>query len=203
MEKHRLIAFGCSFTYGAGLPDCFHHAERYGKHPSNYSWVQVLADRLDLTAHNMGVPGASNLEILCNILKFKFKKDDTVVIMWSLPNRDLYFKKYPVKQEFQLGPWNTSMLAKRWISLLDERDQTIKSWINMHHADAVLTQAGVKYLHIPSHPKNLIANKPEFININNIDLGGLIDIDKGLDRHPGIESNKLTAEKIYNILCKN
>ena len=202
MEKNRLIAFGCSFTYGSGLPDCFHPVRGQGKHPSKVGWVQLLADKLDLTAHNMSVPGSSNLEILYNLLKFEFKKTDTVVVMWSLPNRDLFFKKYSFKHEFQLGLWKLDKLSTRWINSLDEHDQGIKSWVNMHHADAILKQTGVKYLHIPSHPKELIPHRPKFISIDNLDLEGLIQVDTGLDPHPGVESNKLTAEKIYNILCK-
>jgi hypothetical protein len=203
MEKNRLVAFGCSFTYGSGLPDCFHPVRRTGRYPSKVGWVQLLADRLNLSAHNMGVPAASNLEILYNVLNFEFKKTDTVVIMWTLPNRDLFFKKYSFKYKFQqLGLWNTDKLSKRWMESLDEHDQGVKSWINMHHADLVLKQAGVNYLHIPSHPRELVAHRPTFINIDNLDLGGLVDVDSGLDPHPGVESNKLTAEKIYNILCK-
>jgi hypothetical protein len=205
MEKNRLIAFGCSFTYGAGLPDCFDQKhQHHGPTPSKLGWVQLVADKLNLTAHNMGVPGASNLEILYNVLQFEFKKTDTVIIMWTFPNRDLFFKKYSFKYRVQqLGLWCTDKLSIRWMKSLDEYDQGVKSWINIHHADVVLKQAGVNYLHIPSHPRELIRYRPKFINIDNLDLDGLIHVDVGLDPHPGIESNKLTAEKIYNILCKN
>jgi len=202
MEKNRLVAFGCSFTYGSGLPDCFHPVHGQGKHPSKFGWVQLLADKLNLTAHNMSIPGSSNLQILYNILKFDFRENDTVVVMWSLPTRDLYFKKYAFNREFQLGLWKLDRLSKRWIESLDEHDQGVKSWVSMHHADLLLKTKNVKYLHIPSHPKELISHKPKFIEIDNIDLTGLVQVDQGLDPHPGVESNKLTAEKIYNILCK-
>lgn len=202
MEKNRLIAFGCSFTYGSGLPDCYHPKHGQGKHPSKQGWVALLSEKMNLEACNMAIPGSSNLQILYNILKFNFKSTDTVVVMWSMPNRDLYFKRYHPKKEYQLGLWKNSWLARRWMSTLDEHDLGVKTWIYMHHADLLLKSKNVKYLHIPSHPDEITDHKPKFINIDNIDLSGLVCVDHALDPHPGIESNKLTAEKIYQILCK-
>jgi hypothetical protein len=203
MEKNRLVAFGCSFTYGSGLPDCFDPVHGQGKYPTKIGWVQLLADKLNLTAHNMGISGASNLQILYNMLKFDFQENDTVVVMWSLTNRDVYFRKETLAPVVQLGAWKSiDVLSKRWLESLDDYDQGVKSWITINHADLLLKSKKVKYLHIPSHPRDLVPYKPDFINIDNIDLGGLIKVDVGLDPHPGVESNKLTAEKIYNILCK-
>jgi hypothetical protein len=199
LVSNRLIAFGCSFTFGVGLPDCFKH-QGAEKIPSKLGWVQILADKMNLTAHNMSKPGSSNLEILDNILKFKFEESDIVVVMWTMPTRELYLRRFPVKKDLQMGPWNTDSISKRWIESLDDHDQGVKSWINAHHADLVLKQNNVKYLHIPCFPKAWDPHKPDYINIDNMDMTGLIKVDEGLDPHPGIESNKLTADKIFNLL---
>jgi hypothetical protein len=105
----RLIAFGCSFTYGQGLPDCKigENWSDFANTPSLLSWPFLLGKKLDIPTINKGVPGASNTEILYHILNFEFEPRDKVVIMWSLPNRDVYFlpgrrKKKPFRQ---LGAW--------------------------------------------------------------------------------------------------
>jgi hypothetical protein len=200
VEKNRLIAFGCSFTYGVGLPDCFDKYNGAGPEPSKVGWVQLLADKLNRIAHNKSTPGSSNLEILNNILKFDFEENDIVVVMWSMPNRDVYFRKFPVNKDLQIGPWASDSISKRWIETMDEHDQGVKSWINAHHADLLFKSKNLKYLHIPCFPKAWTPYKPNYITIDNMDMEGLVKIDQGLDAHPGVESNKLTADKIFNLL---
>ena len=43
----RLVAFGCSYTYGHGLPDCIMAKGRAGKRPSKFAWPYLLAKKLD------------------------------------------------------------------------------------------------------------------------------------------------------------
>jgi hypothetical protein len=89
----RLIAFGCSFTYGQGLPECAigNNDSKVSNTPSELAWPAALGKLLKIETINKGIPGASNLEILYQILNFEFKNNDIVVIMWTLPVRDLYF----------------------------------------------------------------------------------------------------------------
>jgi hypothetical protein len=70
--KRRLVTFGCSFTYGQGLPDCPTGVEA----PSQYSWPYLLSSQLDRQLVNRGIPGASNLQILNEILNFEFEETD-------------------------------------------------------------------------------------------------------------------------------
>lgn len=84
----RLIAFGCSHTFGVGLPDCYNRKKRIsGKYPSKLAWPQILADKLELKCINLGEGGSSNKKILYRILSFDFKQDDTVLVLWSYPIR--------------------------------------------------------------------------------------------------------------------
>ena len=56
----RLITFGCSNTYGHGLPDCHVPPNEAGPNPSKVAWPQLLADRRGLECVNLGQPGGSN-----------------------------------------------------------------------------------------------------------------------------------------------
>jgi len=59
----RLIAFGCSYTYGAGLEDCFTPPIGHGPIPSKFAWPQLVANELNMECINMSSSGASNKEI--------------------------------------------------------------------------------------------------------------------------------------------
>ena len=199
----RLITFGCSFTYGQGLPDCVNqnNVNFPGPEPSKFAWPNLLSQIMNIECINQSGAGASNLEILYKILDFKFKKDDIVVIMWSLPNRDIYFTRL-IKPFKQLGAWKTNKIAKKWMLTLDEYDYIQRSWIYIHHADLYLKNLDVKYIHYPSFPDKLAVNSSlKNISIDNLYLDGQVICDFGLDGgHPGIESHKQTANKIFNIL---
>jgi hypothetical protein len=104
----RLIAFGCSNTYGQGLPDChFVRNNKFepGPHPSKHAWPQQLGKLLNAdSVINMGQPGASNKQISTNALNFEFEPNDFVVCHWSLIHRNCVF--YPDKDTLGLGLWD-------------------------------------------------------------------------------------------------
>lgn len=57
----RLIAFGCSHTYGHGLPDCFIPPHRPGTDPSKLSWPYPLGELLNSTAAAVAVKLFKNI----------------------------------------------------------------------------------------------------------------------------------------------
>jgi len=79
-----LYAFGCSFTYGTS---CIN--------PKTDSWPVLLADLLETSCTNYGLPGASNDHIfktvLENLLKIDKNNDYIIVMMTSSSRR--YFRK--------------------------------------------------------------------------------------------------------------
>ena len=83
---NRLVAFGCSHTYGEGLKDCWVNGKA-GKLPSKYAWPQLLADRLKRRCFNKSMEGASNKFIWHKILNTEFTDKDIVVILWTYYNR--------------------------------------------------------------------------------------------------------------------
>lgn len=198
MQK-RLITFGCSFTYGQGLPDCLTNEDG----PSQYAWPSLLANRLDRKLVNASSPGSSNLEILHQILNFQFKKDDLAVVMWTVFDRDtaFYKKLFSSKTVLEkIGAWCTHGFGKKVLQRLDLHDQAIKSWIYIQHADLFLKSKQIRYIHYTAIAGHLTPYKPKYISVDNMYDIGLSWTDRTEDNHPGIESNKLTAAKIYEIL---
>jgi hypothetical protein len=164
----RLVTFGCSFTYGQGLPGCKigDNTTKFASTPSEYAWPVNLSKLLDIEVINKGIPGASNLEILFHILSFDFKHDDIVVIMWSFPDRDLYFNSVKGLKPFkQLGNWllDRNKYEEEWFKNLSFKDNCVKSWLHIHHADLYLASLFLNYIHYPVVPHLLEEYKPSFI----------------------------------------
>lgn len=185
----RLVCFGCSNTYGTGLVN-----------PESEAWPHVLGTLLDIETINMGVPGASNLEILNNILKFNFKENDTVVVMWSPLTRDYLFDP-----EQQLGSWMKSELIDHWVHTHSTHDLAVRSWLYIHHSTLYFQSRGIKSINIAVAYEDLIKFKPSYINksivfdikMNWIKFFG----DKAQDKmHPGVKSQIKIANKIHTLL---
>lgn len=89
----RLIAFGCSLTYGHGLADCWDPTLRQPlEHPSSFAWPAVAARELNRECVNTSFPGSSNKEILFKIQNFTFQSDDIATVLWSFPGRSCTIK---------------------------------------------------------------------------------------------------------------
>jgi hypothetical protein len=205
--SRRLITFGCSFTYGQGLPNCQigNNWSDTAKTPSKMSWPFELGKLLDIPVINKGVPGASNTEILYHVLNFNFESNDTVVLMWSMPNRDLYFlpNQWRKKPFRQMGIWlqGKNPFVDRWLKKTTEVDNVVKSWLYMHHAELYLNSKNINFIHFPINAIELEKFKPDYVNLTNYFNNGFEFIDECInDKHPGIKSHKKTAHTIYKIL---
>ena len=206
-DMSRLIAFGCSFTYGESLPDCKigNNSTGISANPSPHSWPYKLGEMLQIEAINKGIPGSSNLEILYHILHFDFRPSDIVVIMWSFLDRELYFNSTNTFKPYkQLGSWikNLNPYEIQWLSNINRIDSAVKSWYHIHHADLYLQSLNLKYIHYPLAFDELKEFKPPFIQeIDNFYTEGFVRCDVGDDKsHPGIKSHLETAKKLYKIL---
>ena len=207
----RIFAFGCSFTYGIGLEDCHDRKDQYDPslRPSKHAWPALLAEATGLTVLNRSVPAASNMEILWEILSTPdFAPGDLAIIMWTLPNRDVYFQKqaqagYGGRQRpfVQLGSWARGDQARRWILEMDEYDYQQRVWLHMHHAELFLKSRDVSHMHFPAYPVETCVSKPSFIDISNLHLQGVAPFDVALDKeHPGPESQKATTVVLLDLL---
>lgn len=204
---NRLVAFGCSITYGHGLEDCIDlTTNRAGPSPSKFAWPSILGKVLSKEVINKGSPGASNLEILYQILNFDFLKDDTVIILWSYPFRDLIFTEptLMIPMEYQpVGSWMKDNLSNHWMKTHSDYDLAIRSWYNIHHAESYLN------LHQLSNFSFLVNvdfmnNQPKYLNYKNLyldRLGDLLlnDYDRAMDNsHPGPIAQLKLAEIMLN-----
>jgi hypothetical protein len=215
----RLVVFGCSYTYGTGLPDCGSMTPSLENlifntlSPSKLGWASLLGQKLGIEVVNIGEPGGSNTEILYNILGFKYQPGDIVIVMWSNYRRDLIFTKNYISKHSDkwFAVWRSRFNKKLaafskvkenslWIKYMNEHDYCVKTKMYMHHADLFFKNIGIKYLHYPSIPQELNDVKIDFLPIDNICNDGLFWIDKTPDGHPGIESNRLVADNIFKLL---
>lgn len=194
-SKPRIITFGCSFTYG-------HYLEHNQKQPSTSAWPSMLGTLMELEVVNKAIPGASNLEILLSILKFKFLKDDIVVVGWTYPFRD-----FLVQQKKQIGAWTNE--AEALVSLYSEKDMAVRSGLYISHAGLYLENNNLKQQHFYAPKTYTII---EFVNrvvtpisttkfkhyTNSIILPNK---DTALDnQHPGPQSHLMAAKRLYELL---
>lgn len=71
---HELVAAGCSFTYGTGIPE-------------NARWADMLANKLNVSVANLSFPGAPIDMIIANLMKYLSLKDkDPKYIAVLLPD---------------------------------------------------------------------------------------------------------------------
>lgn len=202
----RLVTFGCSVTYGHGLPDCHIPHNIPGMLPSLYAWPKLIADHFKIPVSNQGVCGNSNLAILQDILKFKFLKDDIVVIMWSFVGRDLIFgkKSFFVNQEqIPVGIWQDTELAKSWIATHSNADIATRTWFYIHHATCYFKLLGVPVYNVFAGYRELKKYKPKYLNLEfyNTKTQAMTPIDRALDNlHPGIKTHEAIAKEIIDII---
>jgi len=182
----RLISFGCSNTYGDGLDN-----------PDTQAWPSVLSTLLGLENVNNGVRGASNLEILYKLLSYNFQKDDTVVVMWTIVNRDYLF------YDRQIGAWQDKNIVKHWMSVHDDTDLIVRSWFCIDHANQFLKNKGIQVYNFAIDYDLLYSQKPNFIE--QTVLNAKVDVYKFIDKatdgmHPGPNAHINIAKEINNFI---
>ena len=190
----RIIIFGDSNSYGMGLSDPM--TQNYGYHLSKLYNREYI---------NTAAPGSSNTKIMYEILNFDFKDNDLVIIGWSYFCRELIVKG---KDKIEnLGSWINQKAPRNraWIEhVYDSYDLTVKSYMNMHHANTYLKTKNIKVLQFCfEEDKQLIDIKNDYVWAKDI----VMDIDiyteiVGVDltecNHPGPLTHKLSAEYLYN-----
>jgi len=215
----RIITFGCSFTYGSELPDCLGKpklnslGQIWETNPSKYAWPAVLGKLMDMEVCNKSTPAASNLEILCEILDFKFRPSDIVIVMWSMPFRELVFEDVESKDskrkfgEKGLRPWRQLTVWSKGVLAEDfqkakEIDYIKRTWIYIHHANLYLKSKKLTFIHYPAAPWEIEQLRPKFIEApENLYWTRTAKIDSAADgKHPGIKSHKKQAKELKRIL---
>lgn len=203
----KLYTFGCSFTFGDGLPDIYpNHAQ-----PSKLGWSYLLGDMLGVEVVNCGVSGAGNNEILAKLLTSPLTADDYCVVLWSSFDR---YEQYKFGLDIHIGfRQGIERFTKEnnidhpfWI-----HNNRTRNWFAIQHASLYLAHKGVKFCTALGivNPEPITYPKPSIDIINFVDVDP-IDwiIDRGLDAdghgggHPGLESQRLLAKLIYDRIEK-
>lgn len=190
----RLVTFGCSHTFGYGMPDNFPIAEETFK-PSQYGWPVLLSAKLGYELCNNAFPGIGNTEIFDKILRFEFKEDDLCLIMWSHFVRLDFFSintKYEIKKD-----------SHTKFPPLDYTN-AYKNYLVMQHAALYLADKNVtQYSFLANNNDEEKYPCPIYINIRNrLDIHSKqYFIDKALDhRHFGVKSHEKLADLLFDKL---
>jgi len=195
----RLVAFGCSYTYGHGLVDCHIEPNTYGPLPSKFAWPQLLADMLGIEAVNLGKPGLSNLHILWKLLNFQFKTDDLCIVMWTHFGRLPYSNLKYDSSDIDWNYYDNSVIKQ--LPQIEEENIVINNYIAMHHAWLHLSIKNIKNYFVVA-PKDIKFYKAPDISIPSLITKNPIllkEIDKGLDKmHPGPKTHEVIAKYLFN-----
>lgn len=202
----RLVAFGCSYSYGHGLPDCIDESDvlQPGPEPSKFAWPQLLADKLGYKCLNLSSPGAGNFEILMRVLETEFYQDDLVILGFSYFTRYDFYRIIDYQGAGEKIKYETADHRAQILStvgkLFYEEKVYWNNWLAIQHIELLLNSQGIKnfsFLHIPFGAR---VDKPKLLKLENFipDIK-FIKTDSALDKaHPGLESNRLQSEEIYS-----
>ncbi|SVD96860.1 uncharacterized protein METZ01_LOCUS449714 [marine metagenome] len=219
----RLVAFGCSNTYGQALPDVwdqeknedtFNQKTLVHNGPSKYAWPEILANKLNIECVNNGFSGASNKEIWYNILCTTFYKDDIVIILWPYFERYCFIQKNKIKQ---LGTWMTTdptypnyEQSKAFFKYFyDEYDMLLDFYLRVNHIQTFLQDkvelikhSMVKRPQINFRELGFVSHLFHWNKIkHNLYMSDFIEqyLPKALDNgHPGTNAHKAFATAIYD-----
>ena len=211
---NKLFAFGCSHTYGHGLPDCIEQNNAPGPNPSKLGWVQKTGDLLDKEVINKGECGSSNKEILWNLIQHIDLIDpehDTLIIQWSYFERTMIIKHDPKRADefyaYKLAPWAKHNDNKIYYKYLHSQiDDICSTALYINHAYMLTKHYNFKKVVMSAPPdssgttkfyrkkfKELLLPGLDLIEKNVTDL----EIDRASDgTHAGVKTNQLYAEKL-------
>ena len=150
INMKRLLAFGCSNTYGHGLKDCWSPDGRPGDEASKYAWPQILSQHLNRVCVNLSNPGASIREVVHKVQTTTFRKSDIVVVMFPPIPRSCIIKHDPMGSQNKVGKryfeyhdnWHLEQifinrtpkltnLDKVWITHFADKTHILLDWITL------------------------------------------------------------------------
>lgn len=209
----RIVAFGCSNTYGHGLSDC-NKFGRPGLSPSKFAWPALL----DKPYLNLSQPGSSNKQISMECLAQKFNETDVVIFAWTYAARNFYFNKNNEMHQFHAhtpeinkfqNDVDTLMAAVSWLRFVADRsliDLIIEQYMYIKLADFHVKSFGAKVLHCTIDHCFEKFNKTQipdnlYIPMHDIEER-LMKTDPLPDGHAGPKGQQLAAKFIKRRISK-
>lgn len=208
----RLIAVGCSQTYGHCLPDCYiedpNTSDGLGiaPNPSKMAFPQLVGSFIGAEVHNLSFPGGSTRNMWHELMNFNYHPDDYVICVWTFANRSMLIKR---DKKTHLGIWPSvsplNQAYQRFIALGNsDEDLELSAYQNIDHAHRVVQPQVKKILHykinrfeyetVPSWAQFEFTNALDYM-IPNDKLDYAID-----EKHYGVESHKCIARQMIQDL---
>jgi len=201
----RLIAFGCSYTYGHGLKDCIVFPHNPGPVASKTAWPNSLGKLLNVDeVINQGEPGASNKFIWKRILDFEYQTDDLVFINWSHFERHCYFRESP-NNDLIMGNWIKKNKPNKayYKFMYSSLDSTLEFFNRADHSKRYLDSLNIKNFHtmlLRDRPRNAL-DIPKWVSVNLLktNMSNITHLyPKALDKHhPGQLAHEQFANDLY------
>lgn len=194
----RLIAHGCSFTYGHGLKDCHIPPNNPGPKHSNLAWPSKVSKHFDINLVNLSHPGASNKLILHKILEYEdYKKDDIVVILWTYNRR--WSEIFDNGKYDDYGPWSDNKLVRDFLVSNNDFDQMITLNQQMSLAYHHLDNLNIEQIHIKIKLEEYEKMNWCPVEIEKYDFSLRSNYPKALDGgHPGQDAHDAFSKLVIN-----
>lgn len=209
---NRLLTFGCSNTFGHGLPDCWNKkTKKPGDSPSKYAWPKRLAKKLDLQCENLSRPGASNREIWWRVVNTDFERTDTVIILWTLLYRHCIIDSDNYLEPRHLASWGHHKESRVYSHLMkfsNDLDQEINSKQYMESTNFYLKSKNVSKIYNFGLKKQEWSTEFDWTSVEIKGYAGDVWTgdnqsykDFALDHlHPGPISHRLLADYIHQFI---
>ena len=205
----RIIAFGCSNTYGHGLEDCWDQKlTAPGPEPSKIAWPALLAKKFNCDVVNKSKPGASNKFIWQRILDFNFQTDDVCVVLWSYLDRWCVFSNVRA-YSLSIGNEDDRKGKAYYKNVYEEKDHWIMSTsfmytASLHLKENNITTAMCYHDQFDKQSNYGTLNKYNLSNLSSIDYNYYknkypLALDKA---HMGPKAHERFAEIYYKKLRK-
>jgi hypothetical protein len=193
----RLVAFGCSHTYGFELPDC----PTISHPPSKMGFPNIVGKQLNLEVVNRSDTGASQKQIAATILNTQIMHDDIVLINWTYPMRRGIWNGNHWEQ---LATWTDDKTWKKFYTKYHRReDDVLDSLMNINLANMFLDRKCKKVINSLHEFNREIVESSETWNNVKIDL---VFVDNNYyyetmpKGHPDLTSHEVYAQRLLDLL---
>ena len=223
----RLIVFGCSNTFGEGLPDCGSQSNNWcGSEPSKLAWPDKLAALMGIDeVVNFGLGGQGNKCILNYVIEKVASglinpDTDVVVILWSFFSRHCIFHDDGSIERFlpndikNFRPGNVKkrksiklMRVYKWYNNYHSfKDQHFENYTKISHARHYLNSKGIRYHGFTSETEESQQPKKWFDDKTLLPIGIVSILGShgvALDQmHPSELGHSHIAEIMYKHITK-
>lgn len=201
----RLVAFGCSITYGHGLSDCLVPGNGPGLNTSKLAWPELVADKLGIKCVNQAKCGSSNQRILHSILEFDFEPGDIAAILWSFKGRSMVMMDDAQPRDIlpSHNPASEMDFINAYYSVHSDTDMSYQTIRSMSHASLYLKSRNIQ---VASIYHSIVLNHSPFPASMRSSLefiGRKWWVDYASDgTHPGPKSQEILANLILPLLQK-